>query len=151
MVVSLALPLKFICDFTRLWRNFAPPRKFSAYATGRKINKPKLEDAQCGFILAVTLQTNFTLRQIFEKSWDYIKYFCTCFVDLEKAYARLPREKLWGVLQEYGVDGRLLLACRSLYSCSEVFVRVSGGKSQPFTVGFGLRKGCMLSSLLFIV
>ena len=33
MVVPSALPLKLICDVTRLWRNFAPPRKFSAYAT----------------------------------------------------------------------------------------------------------------------
>jgi len=28
--------LKLICDVTRLWRNLAPPREFSAYATGRE-------------------------------------------------------------------------------------------------------------------
>jgi len=41
-----------------------------------------------------------------------------CFVDLEKANDRIPREKVWGVLREYSVDGRLLLAVNSLYSCS---------------------------------
>jgi len=39
MVVPSALPPKLICDITRLWRHttvtkLAPPRKFSAYATG---------------------------------------------------------------------------------------------------------------------
>ena len=76
---------------------------------------------------------------------------CTCFVNLEKAYDRVPREKLLEVLREYGVDGRLLLCVKSLYSCSEVCILVGGVKSQPLTVGVGLRQGCVLSSLLFIV
>ena len=33
MAVPSALPLKLICDVTRLWRNLAAPRKFSAYGT----------------------------------------------------------------------------------------------------------------------
>jgi len=48
----------------------------------------------------------------------------TWFVDLEKACDRVPRAKLWGVLLDYGVDGRQLLAVKSLYSCSEFCVRV---------------------------
>jgi len=34
----------------------------------------------------------------------------TCFVDLEKAYDRVPWGKLSGVTRYYNVDGRLLLA-----------------------------------------
>ena|SRR5688572_24975606 len=33
---------------------------------------------------------------------------------------------------------------------TEVCVRVNGSKSRPFTVGVGLRQGCVLSPLLFI-
>jgi len=62
------------------------------------------------------------------------------FVDFQKAYNRVPREKLWGVLWEYGVDGRLLLALKSLYSCSEICIHVGKVNSQPFTVGVGLNK-----------
>jgi len=98
------------------------------------------------FILAIVLQTKISLSsKFFGKSWEYAKNFSTCFVDLEKAFDRVPREKFWGVLREYGIDGRLLLAVKSLYSCSEVCVRV--GKSPPFTVGVGLRQGCVLSLL----
>ena len=93
----------------------------------------------------------FTLKQIFEKSWEYGKDLFTCFVDLEKAYDRVPRDKLWKVLQEYGVDGQLLRAIKSFYCRPEVCVRVNGKQSKPFHVGVGLRQGCVLSPLLFIV
>jgi len=49
------------------------------------------------------------------------------------------------------VGGRLLLAVKSLHSCSEVCVWVGEVKSRPFIVGVGLRQRCVLSLLLFIV
>ena len=91
------------------------------------------------------------------ESWEYGKDIVACFVDLEKAYDRVPRDKLWKVLQEYGVNGQLLRAIKSFY-CYDVFllrpevcVRVNGKQSKPFHVGVGLRQGCVLSHLLFIV
>jgi len=53
-----------------------------------------------------------TLQKIFEKSWEYAKDVYTCFIELENAYDQVLREKLWGVLQEYGIDGYLLLAVK---------------------------------------
>ena len=94
---------------------------------------------------------NLTLQQIFEKSWEYAKDVYTCFVYLEKAYDRVPREKVCGVLREHGVDTRLLLAIKSLYSWSAICFRVARVESRTFTVAVGLRQGCVLSPLLFIV
>ena len=74
-----------------------------------------------------------------------------CFVDLEKAYDRIPRELLWECLIEYGVDIELLQAIKSLYKQCSVCVRANGVKSTSFTVGIGLRQGCVLSPLLFII
>ena len=51
----------------------------------------------------------------------------------------------------YGVDGQLLHAIKSFYCRLEVCVRVNGKQSKPFHVGVGLRQGCVLSPLLFIV
>ena len=66
----------------------------------------KLEDGQCGFGPGrSTTDQIFTLKRIFEKSWEYGKDLFACFVDFEKAYDRVPRDKLWKVLQEYGVNG----------------------------------------------
>ncbi|KAI3359415.1 hypothetical protein L3Q82_002919 [Scortum barcoo] len=49
-----------------------------------------------------------------------------CFVDLEKAFDRVPRGILWGVLHEYGVREPLLRAVRSLYDRSRSLVRIAG-------------------------
>ena len=54
-------------------------------------------------------------------------------------------------MQKYGVDGQLLRAIKSFYCRPEVCVRVNGKQSKPFHVGVGLRQGCVLSPLLFIV
>ena len=71
----------------------------------------KLEDGQCGFRpIRSTIDQIFILKQIFKKSWEYGKDLIVCFVNLEKAYDRVPRHKLWKVLREYGVDGHALLS-----------------------------------------
>ena len=68
----------------------------------------------------------FIMKQIFKKSWEYGKDLFACFVDLEKAYYRVPRDKLWKVLRAFGVDGQLLRAITSFYCRSEVCVRING-------------------------
>ena len=85
---------------------------------------------------------NFPLKQIFEKS---------CFDDFEKAYDRVPWDKLWKILREYGIEGQLLRAIKSFYCRQEVCVKVSFKQSKPFHAGVGLRQGCVLPPLLFIV
>ena len=108
--------------------------------------------SQCSFHLRCSAADQlFTLQKMFEKSWEHAKDAYRCIVDFEKAYDRIPREKLRGMLRDYSVDGRLLLAVKSLYSCSEVSVGVGGVKSQPFTMGVGLRQVYMLSPLFVIV
>ena len=60
-----------------------------------KIVEPKLEDGKCGFRLGCTTTDQiFTLKQMFEKYWEYGKDLFACFVDLEKAYDQVPRYKL---------------------------------------------------------
>ena len=90
---------------------FGFPGKVYAKCLKRKcrdIMEPKSEDGQCDFRPGLsTTDQFFTLRQIFEKSWDYAKDVFACFVDLEKPYNRVPRNKLWRMLQEYGIDGHL--------------------------------------------
>ena len=83
----------------------------------REIVESKLTDAQCGFRPGrSTIDQIFALQQIFEKSWKYAKEVNACFVDLVKAYDRIPRDKLWAMLLQYGINGQLLTAIKSLYT-----------------------------------
>ncbi|KAK3524961.1 hypothetical protein QTP86_011742 [Hemibagrus guttatus] len=74
-----------------------------------------------------------------------------CFVDLEKAFDRVPCGILWEVLWEYGVRDSLLRAVRSLYNWSRSLVCIASCKSDLFPVHVGLRQSCPLSPVLFIV
>ena len=66
----------------------------------REIVESKLQDSWCGFRPGrSTTDQTFTLKQIFEKCWEYSKDLVACFVDLEKAFDRVPRDKLWKVLR----------------------------------------------------
>ena len=93
----------------------------------------------------------FTLMQISEKFWEYAKDVFVCFVDLEKAYDRVPRDKLWRELQGYGINGHLLMAITPRCCQPEVCICLSGKHSKSFDVRVGLRHGCVLLPLLFII
>ncbi|TWW76551.1 hypothetical protein D4764_13G0012130 [Takifugu flavidus] len=71
-----------------------------------------------------------------------------CYVDLEKAYDRVPRSILLGVLREYRVEGPLIRAIQSLYQRSKSLVWITGCKSDLSPVRVGLRQGCPLSLVL---
>ena len=75
----------------------------------------------------------------------------TCFVDLEKAYNCVPKDKRWSVLLEYDVRGQLIVSIKSLHKQSEACVRVNGMKTKPFSVSIGQRQGYALYPLLFII
>ena len=117
----------------------------------RRIVESRLEEEQCGFRPGRgTVDQLYTLFRVLEGSWEFAQPVYMCFVDLEKAFDRVPRGVLWGVLREYGVPDALVRAVRSLYDRCQSLVRIAGSKSNPFPVRVGLRQGCPLSPVLFI-
>ncbi|GAA6064832.1 receptor-type tyrosine-protein phosphatase F-like, partial [Tachysurus ichikawai] len=128
------------------------PGKVYARVLERRIVEPRIQEEQCGFRPGRgTLDHLYTLTRLLEGSWEFAQPVHMCFVDLEKAFDCVPRGDLWGVLWEYGVRGPLLRAVRSLYDRSRSLVRIAGSKSDLFPVHVGLRQGCPLSPVLFII
>ncbi|XP_056158101.1 A-kinase anchor protein 2-like, partial [Lampris incognitus] len=116
------------------------------------IIEPRIQEEQCGFCPGCgPTDKHFTLAEVLREAWEFDRPVYMCFVDLEKAYDCIPWETLWRVLQEYGVPGQLLQAIQSLYNQSESFACILGTKSNTFLVGAGLRQGCPLSPILFVI
>ncbi|KAK3507907.1 hypothetical protein QTP70_002569 [Hemibagrus guttatus] len=91
------------------------------------------------------------VRPVLKGSWEFAQPVHMCFVDLEKAFDHVPHGILWEVLWEYEVRGPLLRAVRCLYNRSRSLVHIASCKSDLFPVHVGLRQGCPLSPVLFIV
>ena len=68
------------------------------------------------------------------------------FIDLEKAFDRVPREVIWWAMRKLGIDEWLV---RLVHVRSRV--RVGYGYSEEFGVGVGVHQGSVLSPLLFII
>lgn len=79
------------------------------------------------------------------------------FVDLEKAYDRVPREVLWWALKEKGMPGSNQLhilhvqLIRAMYGRCSTQVRSTAGTTASFSVGVGLHQGSALSPYLFLL
>ena len=73
------------------------------------------------------------------------------FVDLEKAFDRVPRKVIWWALRKLGVDEWIVHLVQGMYSNARSRVRVGEGYSEEFEVKVGVHQGSVLSPLLFII
>ena len=91
-------------------------------------------------------QENYKISTLSGKKTLYM-----AFVDQEKAFDRVVRADLWKCLAERGIFGELLRDVQSLYISSQATVGKREGETDWFEVKCGLRQGCVLSPLLFII
>ena len=93
----------------------------------------------------------FILRQRQEKMLEGNKIMYTAFIDLEKAYDRVPREVLYWCLRKRGVTEKMVRVIQSLYHGGQTIVQCSAGDTDPIPVAVGLHQGSALSPLLFAI
>ena len=72
------------------------------------------------------------------------------FVDLEKAFDRVPWKVIWWALRKLGVDEWIVRLVQGMYSNARSHVYVGEGYSEEFEVKVGVHQGSVLSPLLFI-
>jgi hypothetical protein len=90
----------------------------------------------------------FILRNIIEQCTEWQRHLYINFVDFEKAFDSIHRESLWRILRAYGVPQEIVLVIKSFYTN---FTCKVGNSDHSFQVKTGVRQGCVMSSLLFII
>ena len=98
-----------------------------------------------------TTDAIFIVRQLQEKHLAANKPLYMAFVDLEKAFDRVPRDVIWWAMRKLGIDEWLVCLVQSMYKDVRSRVRVGDGYSEEFGVGVGVHQGSVLSPLLFII
>ena len=73
------------------------------------------------------------------------------FVDLEKAFDRVPEEVISWAMRKLGVEEWLELAVMSMYSGAKTVVRTVYGNCKSCEVKVGMHQGSALSPLFFVI
>ncbi|KAK3572040.1 hypothetical protein QTP86_022268, partial [Hemibagrus guttatus] len=98
-----------------------------------------------------TTDAIFALRILMEKYRDGQRELHCVFVDLEKAYDRVPREELWYCMRKSGVAAKYVRVVQDMYERSRTVVRCAVGQTEEFKVEVGLHQGSALSPFLFAI
>jgi hypothetical protein len=72
-------------------------------------------------------------------------------VDVKKAFDRVFRAGLWQKIADAGVKGKMWRVLKSIYESVESCVMVNGHLTDWFQIHAGVRQGCVLSPLLYVV
>ena len=106
----------------------------------------EIDEMQCGFMSGRgTTDAIFIVRQLQEKHLAANKPLYMAFVDLEKAFDRVPRDVIWWAMRKLGIDEWLVRLVQSMYKDVRSRVRVGDGYSEEFGVGVGVHQGSVLS------
>ena len=103
----------------------------------RKVN---IDNMQFGFMPGKgTVDAIFIVRQLQERFLEKKKDLFYAFVDLEKAFDRVPREVVRWALRQLGVDEWLVQVVIMMYERARTVVRTKQGCSTEFEVKVGVR------------
>ena len=133
--------IKLMCHSMKLWERLIEARL-------RQITS--IDNTQYGFCPGKsTTEPIFILRILQEKYREMNKELHMVFIDLEKAYDRVPRELIWWCLRKKGVPEGYVTIIQDMYNDCETLVSTRTGDTEYYHVGVGLHQVSALSPLLF--
>ena len=111
-----------------------------------------IDDSQSGFIPGRgTTDAIFVVRQLQEKYIAANKRLYMAFVDLEKAFDRVPRKVMCRALRKLGMEEWIVRLVQGMYANARSHVHVGDEYSEEFEVKVHVHQGSVLSPLLFVI
>lgn len=92
-----------------------------------------------------------TLRVIAEQSIEWQSPLYMLFVDFKQAFDSVDRNMLWTILASYGIPAKMTNLIKQLYRNATCKVVHRGKLGSPFMIRSGVKQGCILSPLLFLL
>ncbi|KAK3534886.1 hypothetical protein QTP70_000908, partial [Hemibagrus guttatus] len=127
-------------------------KRWERVVEARLMKVVEICEQQYGFMpRKSTTDAIFALRILMEKYRDGQRELHCVFVDLEKAYDRVPREELWYCMRKSGVAEKYVRVVQDMYERSRTVVRCAVGQTEEFKVEVGLHQGSALSPFLFAI
>lgn len=88
---------------------------------------------------------------LIDQSLEYQAPLQLLFIDYERAFDSINREYIWAALKNRGLPSKIIKLIRAGYEGYKCRVLHKGKLSTPFEAATGVRQGCILSPLLFLI
>ena len=125
---------------------------FECVVEGLIRQRVEIDEMQCGFMSGRgTTDAIVIVRHLQKKHLTANKPLYLAFIDLEKAFDRVPLDVIWWAMQRLCIDEWLVRLVQSIYNDVRSRVRVGDGYSEEFGVGVGVHQGSVFNPLLFII
>ena len=112
----------------------------------------KFRDQQAGFRKDRSCADQIaTIRIIIEQSCEWTSPVYINFFDFEKTFDSVDGDTLWTLLRHYGVPVKIVNIIRSSYEGLSCRVIHRGQHTEAFNARIGVRQGCLLLALLFLL
>jgi hypothetical protein len=80
----------------------------------------------------------FLIRQFMERCREQKKDLHMIFIDLEKAYDKVPRNIMWWALQKHKVSSKYIILIKDMYDNVVTSVQTSDGDTNDFLINIRL-------------
>ena len=95
------------------------------------------------------MEAIFLIRQLMERYREQKKDLHMVFIDLKKAYDKVPRNVMWWALEKHKAPTKYITLIKDTYKNAMTFVRTCGGDTTDFSINISLHQGSALSPYLF--